>query len=375
MRRALTVLAVAASFAGPVPASRADEVDDYLRAAIETNHIPGLAVAVVKDGKPLFERQYGLANLETDTPVAKDSIFPFYSISKQFTTAATMLLVEEGKVGLDDKASKYLDKLPPAWEGVTVRHLLTATSGIPEYTRDFPLGSAGLERVSFAKVIQTTGAKSREFQPGEKWAYCNTGFWMLSQIVAGRAGKPYQEFLQARIFTPLGMTATRRGSARAVVPHRVSGYDLDSGRWVNASGNPPGEGDGDLIGPLSDPVKWDVAVTAGKIVRPETLTLIQTVAKLNDNKPAEVKVPLPRLPQNIGYGMGCFIGTYHGRRVVWTPGAGPGYSTSLTRFPDDRVTVIVLCNLGSFALADELARGIGEHVIPGLKGGRPRTRP
>ena len=132
--------------------------------------------------------------------------------------------------------------------------------------------------------------------------------------------------------------------------------------------DPPGEGDGELIGPLSDLVKWDMAVTAGKVVRPETLPRIQTVATLNGNNPVEVKVPLPRLAQNIGYGMGCFIGMHQGHRVAWTPGAGPGYSTSLTRFPEDQVTVIVLCNLGSFALADELAGG-RRASDPGAEGG------
>jgi D-alanyl-D-alanine carboxypeptidase len=367
MLRRFPFLALAFSFASSFSALRADEVDDFIRAAMKEQHVPGLALAVVREGKPLFERQYGVANLETETPVSKESVFPYYSVSKQFTTAATMLLVEEGKIGLEDKAAKYVDKLPPAWQGVTVRHLLTATSGIPNYGRDYFFRSPLSERPAFAEVMQKTGEKPLEFQPGEKWAYCNTGFWILSQVVAARAGQPYQEFLRERIFRPAGMTGTRRGSYRVVVPQRVSGYNWESGKWTNGALDPPGEGDGELIGPLADLVRWDVAVMAGEVVRPETLRQIQTVATLNDNKPAEVKVPLPRMPHKVGYGMGCFIGTHGGHRVVWTPGAGPGYSTSLTRFPDDRVTVIVLCDLGSFALADELARGVGERVIPGMK--------
>ena len=338
MRRLLVVLAMAVSFTGAVPPSRADEVDDFIRDALATHHIPGLAVAVVKDGKPLFERQYGLANLETDTPLTKDAIFPYFSVSKQFATAATMLLVEQGKVGLDDRASKYLDNLTSAWQGVTVPHLLTATSGIPNYSQDYFFRGARTKRPSFAEVIQTTGAKPLEFQPGEKWAYCNTGFWILSQIVAGQAEKPYQVFLREQIFTPLGMSRTQRGSTHAVVPHRVSGYDRESAQWVNASFDPPGEGDGELTGPLSDLVKWDVAVTAGKVVRPETLQQIQTVATLNDNKPIEVKAPLP-LPAECRLRHGLFH-----RQAPRAPdrvdaGRGPGFLDLTDAFsgrPSDR---------------------------------------
>jgi D-alanyl-D-alanine carboxypeptidase len=191
---------------------------------------------------------------------------------------------------------------------------------------------------------------------------------MLAAIVSKQTGKPYQEYLQNQFLSPLGMTTTRKGSYRSVVSNRVSGYAWESGEWLNYAGEDwLGEGDGELIGTLADLVKWDAAVIGGKVVKLETLGLIQTEAKLNSGNPLTVKAPIPRIPPKSSYGFGCFIGNHRGHRVIWTPGAGLGFSTSLTRFPDDHVTVIVLCNLNDFLLADELARGIGESIIPGLK--------
>jgi CubicO group peptidase (beta-lactamase class C family) len=366
MRVLFLVVAVASGLAWPAGPVRSDGVDDYLKAAIARDHIPGLAIAVIRDGKLLFERQCGSANLETNTPVTRDSVFRFQSISKQFATAATLRLVEQGQVGLEDDVSKYLDKLPPAWKTITVRHLLSATSGIPDYRNDVP-AHEGLAKKPLPELLQALGAKPLRFSPGEDWSYCNTGFWMLAAVVAKRTGKPYQEYLRDQFLSPLGMTATRKGSYRSVVRNRVSGYGWASGEWHNvADEDRLNEGDGELIGTLGDLVKWDTAVTDGKVVKPETLRLMQTEAKLNRGR-VEVKLANPRVPSKSSYGLGSFLADYRGHRVVWTPGAGSGFSTSLTRFPDDQVTVIVLCNLNSFLLADALARGVAEYVIPGLK--------
>jgi CubicO group peptidase (beta-lactamase class C family) len=372
MRLLLFVATTAVVVASPAARVRADEVDDFARTVIERHHIPGMAVAVIKDGKLVSERQYGSANLETDTPLSRESVFRYQSVSKQFAVAATMRLVEQGKIGLDDTVSKYLDKTPTAWSKVTVRHLLSATSGIPDYVNNVPAGE-GLRTKPLSEVIEALGAKPLGFAPGDDWSYCNTGFWMLAAIVAKQAGKPYHEYLRDEFLLPLGMTSTRKASYRPVVAHRVNGYYWADGAWNNwAAEDWMGEGDGDLMGTLGDLVKWDIAVMGGKVVKLETLRLIQTEARLNNGERAEAKAPRPnpRVPPKSSYGLGCFIGDHRGHRVVWTPGAGAGFSTSLTRFPDDRVTVIVFCNVYDFLLADELARGIGECVIPGLKAAR-----
>src|SRR5262245_1597080 len=245
MRSLFLVWAVAVAW--PAATVRGDEVDDYAKAAIEAHHIPGLAIAVIKDGKLLFERQYGSGNLETNTPVAKNSVFRFQSISKQFTVAATMRLVEEGQIGLEDNISKYFDSLPPAWQKITVRHLLSATSGIPDYLNDVP-ASEGLASKPLSELLQTLAAKPLRFSPGEDWSYCNTGFRMLAAIVSKQTGKPYQEYLREQFLSPLGLTATRRGSHGLVVRNRVSGYEWASAEWRNVADEDAAlEGDGELI--------------------------------------------------------------------------------------------------------------------------------
>jgi CubicO group peptidase (beta-lactamase class C family) len=257
-----------------------------------------------------------------------------------------MRLVEEGQIGLEDDVSKYFNNLPPAWQKITVRHLLSATSGIPDYLNDVP-ASEGLANKPLSELLQAVGARALRFSPGEDWSYSNTGFWMLAAIVAKQTGKPYQEYLREQFLSPLGLTATRKGWYSSVVRNRVSGYEWTSGEWRNLGRRIEfqGEGDGELIGTLADLVRWDAAVTGGRVVKTETLRLIQSEGKLNSGDRAEVKVPGPRMLPKTSYGLGCFIGDYRGHRVVWTPGAGSGFSNSLMRFPDDRVTVIVLCNL------------------------------
>jgi CubicO group peptidase (beta-lactamase class C family) len=379
MRLRFWLWAIASVVALPATNGRTEEVDDYAKTAIESHHIPGMAIAVIKDGKLLSEHYYGWANLETHTPVTKDSVFRFQSVSKQFSVAATMRLVEQGQIGLEDNVSKYLDKLPPTWQRVTVRHLLSNTSGIPDYRNDVD-SSEGLTTKLLSEVLQALGAKRLRFSTGEDGAYSNTGFWLLAAIVSKQTGKPYQQYLQEEFLSPLGMTSTRRGEFLSIiVRNRVSGYFVDAlETWQNVAVEDwQGEGDGELIGTLGDLVKWDTAVTSGKVVKPETLRLIQTEAKLNSGELVEVPAS-PIFPTKTSYGLGCIIADYRGHRVVVTPGMGLGFSTSLMRFPDDHVTVIVLCNRNLSKLdllrnpnvapvASEVARGIGECVIPGLK--------
>ena len=231
MRLLLLVSTLASAVACSTANVPADEVDDYAKAAIDRHHIPGLGIAVIKDGRLVFERHYGLASLETNTPVTKDSVFRFQSISKQFAVAATMRLVEQGQIRLEDDVSKYFDKIPPAWQKITVRHLLSATSGIPDYLNDVP-PSEGLAQKPLSELLQALGAKPLRFSPGEAWSYSNTGFWMLAAIVGKQTGTGYQEYLRDQFLSPLGMTATRKGSYRSVVRNRVSGYEWASGECL-----------------------------------------------------------------------------------------------------------------------------------------------
>src|ERR1700730_5238075 len=203
-RKRLSVFAIVLLFAASV-AVRADKVDDYIEAEMRTQHIPGLSLAVIKDGKIVKARGYGLANVELNVPAGPETVFKIGSVSKQFLATGIMLLVEEGKVNLDDRVSKFLEGTPETWKDITVRHLLTHTSGI---VREAP-GFDPLKIQSDADVIKTAYPLPLRFAPGERWEYCNVGYFALAEIIHKVTGKPWGDYLSERVFKPLAMDATR----------------------------------------------------------------------------------------------------------------------------------------------------------------------
>jgi D-alanyl-D-alanine carboxypeptidase len=182
----------------------ADAVDEYVRVQMQTLHIPGLSIAVVEKGRLIKAAGYGLANVETDTPATPETVYKIASLSKQFLATAVMLLVDEGKIGLDDKAQKYLNGSPGSWKNITVRHLLTHTSGIVRDPSDY---HPYKERPP-AEIIESVYPMPLLFQPGEKWLYSNVGYYVLSEIIGKASGKPWSEFISERLFAPAGMTST-----------------------------------------------------------------------------------------------------------------------------------------------------------------------
>lgn len=208
-------------------------VDDYIASQMKTQRIPGLAVAVVRDGKLIKAQGYGLANIELDVAVKPETIFQTGSVGKQFTSAAVMMLVEEGKIGLDDKISKYLAGTPAKWANVSVRNLLTHTSGIADYAAEAnpkPGGVIDLHKdYTEAELLQRFTTLPMDFKPGEKWSYSNTGYVLLGIIIHKVSGEFYGDFLQERIFRPLGMSATRIISEADIIPNRAAGYEMVDG--------------------------------------------------------------------------------------------------------------------------------------------------
>jgi D-alanyl-D-alanine carboxypeptidase len=201
---------------------------------MKRQHVAGLSLGVVKDGKLVIAKGYGLANVEANVPTTKDTVYDIASIGKQFTATAIMMLVEKGKIGLDDKITKYLSDLPKAWDTVTVRHLLTHTSGI----RDYP-GLADFERlnksaITTSQLVNMLADFPLEFRPGEQWRYCNIGYHLLGEIVAKVSGRPYADVLQERIFAPLGMNSTRPYDSRSIITNRANAYEWQNGILGNA---------------------------------------------------------------------------------------------------------------------------------------------
>jgi CubicO group peptidase (beta-lactamase class C family) len=331
-----------------------DAVDDYIKKALSRQHIPGLSLVVLRDGKVIKAKGYGLASLELGVPARPETVYELASATKPFVATAIMLLMQDGKIDLEDKVSKYLENTPKAWKDITVRHLLSHTSGIKDYLadlrRDFP------HDTSPEKFIRAVMREPLNFAPGEKWAYSNTGYVLLGMVVLKASGKPYDAFLQERVFRPLGMGATRRDSPDEVVPNRAAGY-----LWAGPGGLRNAEflkylemnhGDRGILSTAPDLAKFDAALSTDRLFSAPTRDALWTRVKLNDGK-------------TYGYGLGWFLEEVNGRKHVYHPGGCPGANTMISRYPDDRLTVIFLTN-GGAAYAQGLDLGIAQRYVPGL---------
>ena len=325
----LAVLAVAQTGASP-----ADPVDQYVRAEMQRQHIPGLALLVARDGKMVEAQGFGLANVELQVPVKPETVFQSGSVGKQFTATAVMMLVEEGKIRLDDPITMYLKDAPPKWNQVTVSELLSHTAGFTDYPDNFDFRKDYTEDELFKVIAGIPLA----FPPGTKWSYSNLGYATLGILIHQVTGKFYGDFLQERIFQPLGMTTTRVMSEADIIPNRAAGYRLVKGElknqeWVAPTVNTTA--DGSLYFSILDLAKWDAALYTEKLLKRSSLEEMWTPAKLSNGQP------------NSGdYGFGWSIGNVRGHRVLDHGGAWQGFKTHISRYVDDKLTVVVLTNLG-----------------------------
>ena len=276
-------------------------VDAFVREKMAANHIPGLSLAVVRDGKIVLAKGYGTANLELSAPASEKTAFAIYSITKTFTAVATMMLVEEGKVSLEDPISKHLAGLPAAWNQVTIRHLLTHTSGIKDFC-DVPDSPCQQSRdFTQAEIIKSVAAYPLVFPSGERWEYNNVGYFLLGMLIEKVSNKSYEQFLTERIFTPLEMRDTRLQNYAELVPNRANGYTWRDGKFVNAMRVSPtlSFSLAGLVSTVLDLAKYDAALAGEKLLKKKTLELMFTKAKLNNGQAIE---------HGLGFGMTPFRG-------------------------------------------------------------------
>jgi len=321
----------------------ADKIDQYVAAEIKRQHIPGLALGIYSRGNIVRAQGYGLANIELNVPVKPESIFQSGSVGKQFAATAIMMLVEEGKVNLNDSITKYFERAPEAWKPIKVKNLLSHTSGLAEYESG-PLIKPGAPfylRLDFTEdqLFDKVAALPMDFQPGEKWRYTNTNYLLLGMLIRKVTGQFYGDFLAERIFKPLGMNATRIISEEDIVPNRTSGYRLLKGEWRNQEWVSPtfnSTADGAMYFNVPDLAKWDGALYTERLIKKSSLDQMWTRFLLNDGKPN---------PGN--YGFAWSIDEVNGHRVIQHGGAWQGFTTFIARYVDDGVTVVVLTNLDS----------------------------
>ena len=341
-------------------ATCADEVDDYVQTEMRKQHIPGAALAVVKNGGLVKTAGYGLANIELNVPVQPDTVFQIQSVTKTFTATAIMLLVEEGKVSVDDKVTKYFTNLPESWKGITVRHLLSHSSGIKDFINEPTMDLR--KDIAPEDVIESLRNLPLNFQPGEKYAYSNTGYHLLGMIIRNVTGKYWGEFLEERIFDPLGMNDTRVISLSDIITNRAAGYLWERDRLRNGRFLAPtilAYAGGGLRSTVLDLAKWDAALCTEEILKRSSLNQMWTPAKLNDGSDAS-------------YGFGWGITNHHGHRLISHTGSHmTGFKTVLARFVDDKLTVIVLTNQRE-ANPPAIATGVATFYIPGLRSNSKR---
>jgi CubicO group peptidase (beta-lactamase class C family) len=337
------------------------DVDSYIAQQMREQKIPGLALAVLLDGRVIKAQGYGYADLEFRAPVTPETMFESGSIGKQFTATGIMMLVEEGKIGLEDNITKYFPDAPAKWNDITIRDLLSHESGIKNYTDG--------QDVNFRKdytedeLLKIAESLPLDFPPGSDWSYSNTGYVVLGILIHKVSGEFYGDFLHERIFAPLGMK-TRLISESDVIPNRASGYQLVNHQWKNQDWVSPTlntTADGSLYFTALDLAKWDAALNTARLLKQSSADQMWTIQKLESG-------PNQGKPNKGNYGFGWFINSMNGHRLIEHGGAWQGFTDSICRYVDDKLTVIVLTNLDAeHSNPDKIAHQVAGFYIPSLK--------
>ena len=347
-RKRIAFFALVLLLAVTASALRANEIDDFVKAEMQKQHIPGLSLAVVRDGKIIKADGYGLANVELNVPATPQTVYKIGSVSKQFIAAGIMLLVQENKINLDDKIVKFLEGTPDAWKEITVRHLLTHTSGIVRETPGFD----PLKIQNDADVIKSAYSLPLGFAPGERSEYSNTGYFTLAEIIRKVSGKPWEDYLTERLFTPLAMNSTRTTNVAEIVQNRANGYVWRTDKLQNAGIQFALRPSGAFLSSVLDLAKWDAALYTDKILNQSVRNQIWLPVKLNNGT-------------TYPYGFGWYLDTVSGHRLARHGGSLPGFRAEFVRFIDDKLTVVVLAN-GDNANLGSITLGVADRYISGL---------
>lgn len=337
---ALTLsVAAHASAASPAPAPRAaeapwrlppklaSEVDRYMRAAVQFDQFSG-TILIAKDGAPVVSQGYGMANEELKVRNSPRTVFRLGSLTKQFTALALLQLQERGKLSVKDPLCRYLDRCPAAWQPITIHHLLTHTSGIPNYSSlphwDETLSLRPYDRLGFVDVFRDLPL---QFTPGEKFRYSNSGYYLLGLVIERASGTTYADFLRANIFEPLKMASSGYDDGRSLVPNRADGYAWSQNAFVNAKqvNMALPYAAGSLYSTTQDLLLWDRALRTEQLVSRSSLDQLFT-------------------PGLNGYAYGWHVGEKFARKTQGHGGSIHGFSSYLLRFPAERVIIIVLSN-------------------------------
>jgi CubicO group peptidase (beta-lactamase class C family) len=353
LRVGLCLLVVASA-----TAAHADPTDDFIAMQMRSQNIPGLSLAIVKDGTVVKVQGYGLADIKGKVAATPDTIYDIASISKPLVATGLMLLVQEGVLSIDDLITRHLDDVPRSWRGITIRHLLTHTSGL---VRDAP-GYEQYRDRDDSEVITTAYSLPLRFAPGEKWEYSNAGYSPLARIITKVTGRPWADYLAEKIFRPAGMISTYPVNTKAPLPNRARGY-ADNDTLKEANQRRALLPSGGFLSTVVDLAKWDALLDSDAFLSDATRRQMWTSVTLNNGTTAP-------------YGLGWELdGPVLGRRVVRHGGTVLGFRSEFVRFVDERLTIILLMNLHDVDW-QAIRRGVAAlHLPAGASDGSAQSTP
>ena len=315
-------------------------MDQVVQSYVAGHRFMGTAL-VARGGQVLFSKAYGMADLEWDAPNTPNTKFRLGSVTKQFTAASILLLEERGKLKVSDLVKTYVPDAPAAWDKITIFHLLTHTSGIPNFTGFPEYRKLEPFATTAAELVKVFRDKPLDFEPGEKWSYSNSGYLLLTDLLEKVSGENYEKFVRENIFAPLGMRDTGYDSNSAVIPHRASGYVSVNGTFENAGyiNMTVPQGAGGLYSTTEDLLKWEQGLFGGKVLKAESVARMTT-------------------PFKNQYAFGLVVDTTNRHKVISHGGGIEGFNTELAYYPEDQLTVVVLANVNGPA-PEEIARKLG----------------
>ena len=341
-----------------------EDADAYLKRELSSKRIPGMSISVVRGGRTLLARGYGFANLELSVPASEHTVYELASLTKPFTATAVMMLVEAGKISLEDHLPKYFPDAPPAWQDVSVEHLLRHTSGLGDFFSIQELQSksdfAWEREYAPPDLLPLLFKAPIQSQPGERWSYSNVGYYLLGWIIEKVTGEPYEAFLKHGIFDPLQMTETRRMDRRDIIPNRASGYTWENNTLRNAKFTSAtwAYSEGGLVSSASDLARVDAGLFGDRLLKRTTLERMWQPSRLGDGSLAK-------------YGCGWNVGSDPRRRQIYHSGNKPGFASIIRHYIDESLTVVLLANVDNGIDADADGGAISYHVasifLPAVK--------
>lgn len=350
-------LFIAPAFAKPssfaLTVEQIQAIDAEATKAMKAQNVPGLALAVIKDGQPLLTKTWGSANLEHAAAVTPQTVFKLASISKHMIAAGVMVLVQDGKLALDDPVSKHLPGAPARWKAVTLRHLMNHSAGIVREGSAFNPYQPATDR----EVVVSAFDAPLVFPTGTKTQYCNVCYFALAEIISTTSGKAWPDFMRERVFMPAGMLATRTTTTRDLVPLRAAGYEPTKSTLAPAEDYIAVRPSGAFIATLNDMVAWEAFLRSGKVLTLKTVEEMSAPSTLNDGSIA----PFGNDGKS-SYGLGFQVSTLDHHRRIHHGGALPGFRTHFARYPDVGIAIVVLAN-GALQAA-RVEEAIARLVLP-----------